>query len=187
MKSIDEIIEVVCDIYEEFQISEFGFDLKKLIKDMGINLIPYSAFNDNTILKKIDEDGFYLINPVNNRIEIYYNDQIFPKGRIKFTLPHELGHICMGHGTKSGYETSIQKNEANIFANELYCPQAFMIYYRLRTKNDLISIFGITNSYAETLLSKLKQRKSLQLTQAELKLVRIFEKNKKIKNIDIVK
>ena len=179
----EEILDIIVDLYEQFEISIFGFDLLKFIKDMGINLIPYSSFDSDKqmILSRYDEDGFNLINPKNNKIEIYYNDRIIPEKRKKFTLPHEIGHICLGHNCKFGDETIHQKREANMFANEFYCPQAFMIEYNLSTKSDLMSAFDITEGYAQTLLDKLNKRKNKGLSKAESKLVDVFKKNIKKK------
>jgi len=180
----EEILDVIVDLYDQFEISEFGFDLIKFIKKMEINLIPYSGFDIGNQMKfiKYDEDGFNIINPKNNRIEIYYNDRIIPKRRIKFTLPHEIGHISLGHNCKLGNETSQQKREADLFANEFYCPQAFMIYYNLRTKSDLMSAFDITEGYAEILLDKFSQRKNKCLSGNEKRLIKVFEKNNKKKS-----
>lgn len=178
----EEILDVICDIYEQEQISEFGFNLNKLCKRLEINLVPYSSFDDEVDkLVGFEKDGFSYLNPRNSKAEIYYNDKILPKGRIKFTIPHELGHICLGHKYYLNKETPKEKREANLFANELYCSQAFMIHYRLFTISDLISNFGITRGYAETLLDKLKKRNNRKLSINEKRLIEIFEKNRLLK------
>lgn len=178
----EEILDVICDIYEQEKICELGFNLKKLCNSLEINLIPYSSLEgDVSKLIMFEEDGFSCLNPNNNKPEIYYNDRISPRGRIKFTIPHELGHISLGHKYYLHKETSTEKKEADIFSNELYCPQAFMIHYNLLTISDLISNFGITWSYAETLLKKLNERGDKRLTTNEKKLINIFEKNKLLK------
>lgn len=176
----EEIIDIIADLYDELEISDFGFDLVKIIKKLDINLVPYSCFgtSEQRILYNYDEDGFNLINPLNNKIEIFYNDKIVPRRRIKFTLPHELGHIVLGHNCSGGFETLQKKSEANLFAKEFYCPQAFMIHYHLCTKSDLLSAFDITDSYAEILLKKLSQRKNFSLSTNEKRLISIFEKNR---------
>ncbi len=68
-----------------------------------------------------------------------------------------------------------------MFANELYCPQAFMIHYKLFTISDLISNFGITFGYAQILLEKLEKRRDKKLSINEKRLIEIFEKNKLLK------
>lgn len=173
----ENIIGVICDLYEELEIGELGFDLKDVCKKLEINLIPYSSFENKELLIGFDEDGFNIINPYNNKIEIYYNDLINPIQRIYFTIPHELGHITLNHNIKGGNETNKQYKEANIFALEFYCPLALIIHYNLKTKSDLISTFGITNSYANVILDKLNKR-SKTLSLNEKRLVSLFESNK---------
>lgn len=182
--SREDILDVIADLYQEYEISEFGFDLIELIKKMEINIVPYSSFSKEkqNVLKNYDEDGFNVINPNNNKIEIYYNDFIKPKRRISFTLPHELGHICLGHNYRLGNETKLQKNDANLFANEFYCPQAFMINYNLITVSDLISTFNITDGYAKVLLEKLNKRRDKSLSYNEERLIKTFEYNKRKKS-----
>lgn len=175
----EDIIGNIADIYEDYNVSEFGFCLETLCKKMEINLLPYSSYENNVILSKFDQDGFNLYNAKNGRFEIYYNDAIKPLQRIKFTIPHELGHICLGHALKTQNETHQQKREADLFANELYCPQAFIIYYKLFTTSDLIAAFGITEGYATILLEKLGKRKKITLSQNEKRLINIFERNRR--------
>lgn len=179
----ERFLDIICDIYEQNLISDFGYSLKNLCNSLEINLIPYSSFgNDIDKFIKFEEDGFSLLNSVNRKCEIYYNDKIYPKRRIKFTIPHELGHILLGHPLYSHEETKTEKWQADLFANELYCPQAFMIHYKLLTSSDLVSNFGITWRYAETLLDKLNERGDKRLTTNEKRLIEIFEKNKLLKN-----
>lgn len=113
-------------------------------------------------------------------LEIYYNDEIYPFKRIKFTIPHEIGHIVLNHNLEFKNETRRQKKEANIFANEFYCPEALIIHYNLKTESDLMSTFGITFPYAKVLIDKINQRSKI-LIPNEKRLVKIFENNKIIK------
>ena len=97
-KPNDHIVDIVADIYEDHKIGSFGFDPIQLCNDMGYNVIPYSIFDNNmnglsSILLKQDTDGFSWFNPNTCKGEIYYNDRIKTKQRIKYTIPHELGHL----------------------------------------------------------------------------------------------
>ncbi len=179
----EEIIDIIADLYEEKEISELGFDLKQYCNKAGILLIPYSSFAGNSKkLVQYDEDGFNILNSESNYCEIYYNDEIKPKLRIKFTVPHEIGHISLGHNLVFGKgETPKQKREADIFANEFYCPQVLIIYFDLLTKSKLMSTFGITEAYANTLLDKISERSCMKFSLAEKRLLRIFLKNRENK------
>ncbi len=179
----EQIIDLIADLYEENEISELGFDLKQYCNKAGILLIPYSAFEERSKdLIKFDEDGFNMINSESNCCEIYYNDAIIPRFRIKFTIPHEIGHISIGHNLILGKcETPSQKREADIFANEFYCPQVLIIYFNLLTVSKLMSTFGITKGYAATLLEKISQRRTMSFSPAEQRLLKIFLNNQKNK------
>lgn len=178
----EEIIEVVADLYEEYSISEFGFSLIDYCDKAEISLIPYSSYgNKANAFFKIDNDGFNMINPATNKCEIYYNDKVKPLLRIKFTIPHEIGHISLGHNLLNCDETPKQRTEANIFANEFYCPQVFLIHYNLQTKKQLMSTFKITAKYADTLLDILSKRRNTKYSPAEERLLKIFLRNRKNK------
>ena len=176
----EQIIDLIADLYEEFEISKLGFSLKEYCYKAEILLIPYSSFeNDSKRFVKFDEDGFNIINPESNCCEIYYNDEIRPRMRIKFTVSHEIGHISLGHNTVFGKsETPAQKKEADTFANEFYCPQVLIIYFNLLSKTKLMSTFNITDGYAEILLDKISQRRSVSFTPAEQRLLKIFLNNR---------
>ncbi len=173
----ENIIGIVCNLYEELEISDLGFDLEIVCNKLEINLKPYSSFENKFILLRFDEDGFNCINPIKNSVEIYYNDEIYPHQRLKFTIPHEIGHIVLNHNLDLKSETNIQKKEADIFASEFYCPEALIIHYNLRTELDLMSTFGITLSYAKVLIDRVNNR-TKNLSCKEKRLVKIFEKNK---------
>ena len=180
MRDRDEIIDIIADVYEEYSISRVGFDCLELCKKMGITVKKYSESKEACdLLIRLDEDGISGINKRTNEIFIYYNDNIYPRKRLCFTISHEIGHICLGHHLEWQYETDEMKKEADIFANELYCPQAFMIWYGFTTRKELMTYFGITESYAEVLLDKLRKRESQNLTNSEIRLINIFEKNRK--------
>lgn len=179
----EEIIGIIADLYEEYEISELGFDLKNFCDKAGIILVPYSSYYKQIYkLLLFDEDGFNIINKRSNACEIYYNDLIEPKQRIKFTIPHEIGHIMLGHNLKLKQETQAQNREANFFANEFYCPSILMFHFELTTISKMISTFGISAQYAEVLLDKLIIKVGKGFSNNEKRLLRIFINNKHKKN-----
>lgn len=180
--SRDEIIGVIADLYEEYEISELGFDLIDFCKKAEIILVPYSAYGDKMkTFIDYDEDGFNIINRKSNSCEIYYNDYIEPKQRIKFTIPHEIGHIMLGHNQKDGNETTMQRRDANTFANEFYCPSILIVHFDLFTVQKMIAAFGISAQYAEVLLDKLVTKVEKDFSDNEKRLLNTFLNNKKIK------
>ncbi len=131
----EEIIEVICDLYEELKISILGFNLKEVCNKLDINLIPYYLFEDSSLLLKLDEDGFNCINPKSSKIEIYYNDRIYPKQRIKFTIPHEIGHIVLNHNIKKGEYAFDQNKEAEKANKDLILQLLSTIKSRINVLN----------------------------------------------------
>ena len=178
------ILEIIADLYEEYEISELGFDLIDFCKKAEIVLVPYSSYEDKKkAFIDYDEDGFNIINCLSNSCEIYYNDFIDPKQRIKFTIPHEIGHIMLGHNQKSGNETSTQRRDANFFANEFYCPSILIVHFELFTIPKMISAFGISAQYAGVLLDKLVTKVEKDFSDSEKRLLKIFLKNRSNKKI----
>lgn len=178
----EEIIGIIADLYEEYEISELGFDLKNFCDKAGIILVPYSSYYKQIYkLLLFDEDGFNIINKRSNACEIYYNDLIEPKQRIKFTIPHEIGHIMLGHNLKLKQETQAQNREANFFANEFYCPSVLIVHFGLFTIPKMISAFGISAQYAEVLLDKLVKKVEKNTSENEERLLNIFLKNRERK------
>ena len=179
-KDKERILDVIADLYEEHSISKLGFDLIDFCKKAEIVLVPYSSFEKKAErMVEFDEDGFNIINPLSKSCEIYYNDNIEPKQRLKFTIPHEIGHIMLGHNLILGNETDEQKREADFFANEFYCPRILLVKFGLLTKSRLISTFGITAVYAEVLLDKLQKNACYDYSASEKRLLSVFLKNQK--------
>lgn len=179
-KDIEKILDIIADLYDEYNISELGFDLVEFCKKAEIVLVPYSSYENKTAeLIRIDEDGFNFINPLSNSCEIYYNDCIEPKQRLKFTIPHEIGHIMLGHNQTIHNETEEQKRQADFFANEFYCPSILLLKFGILTVPKLISTFGITASYANVLLDKLVKKTYYDYSESEKRLLNNFLKNQK--------
>ena len=120
--------------------------LHKALKSHGYIVRTYShiAEKSNVSLADVCEslgskDGTSDYRPQRNKHAICYNDTIKPRGRIQWTIAHELGHIALRHlrdfpetGTKhpalkrSTYR--ILEAESNVFARELLAPSTVFIY-----------------------------------------------------------
>ena len=161
--SEDFIVEMVADIYEDHCIGEFGFDPIQLCKDMGHLVLSYDSFMVETeedrvyLLEKQDSDGFSWYNPKSKKCEIYYNNNIKPWLRHKFTIPHELGHIEFGHVFEKRITNNMQK-VADEFARQLYMPQIILFKKNILTVHEVMSVFEVTERYADIIIDRLENR-----------------------------
>lgn len=156
------------EILKEFgNINDFPLDLKYLLENIGISALPM----DFTELEKKLNKGHILglvLSDENNAV-IYYskNDSL---NRQRFTIAHELGHICQHlrpDSTDYPYidwrieEQSSNPDEilANIFAGELLIPLRKLkeVYMSLRIPNsrDLAIAFGVSTNVMEERLNYL--------------------------------
>lgn len=188
-KPEDFIVELVADIYEDHKISEFGFDPIQLCKDMGHIVLPYSSFNKDSddynslLLRKQDKDGFSWFNPKTRKCEIYYNDNIKPRLRIKFTIPHELGHVEYGHIFQKVI-TNEMEDVANEFARQLYAPHIILVTYDIMTVHEIMSTFDVTEAFASTILNRLQNRLMFhgkEFSENEHRVLEIFDYNRRHK------
>lgn len=184
--SEDFIVEAVADIYEDYQIGEYGFDPIQLCKDMGYLVLPYDSFLEGTerdqiyLLEKLDKDGFSWFNPKNQKCEIYYNSNIKPWLRHKFTIPHELGHVEFGHV----FEKRITKRMEGIadeFARQLYIPQIILFKKEILDVHEVMSTFDVTERYAVIILDRLKNRLRCHgpdFSENEYRILNAFDYNR---------
>lgn len=113
LSSLNTIEEKTSYLRETFNIKMQVSNLAELIESLGI-IIIYFNFSTDKI------DGFSTI--LNGKFLIIVN-KMFPIDRLRFTLAHELGHICLDHLSKSSEIMSENyEKEANQFASELLIP-----------------------------------------------------------------
>lgn len=139
-------IQAAYDFLIENEERTLPLDLHKALKSHGYSLKKYSHIAEKSDASLSDvceslgsKDGTAKYRDRRNKHVICYNDTIKTRGRILWTIAHELGHIALGHlrdfpetGTKhpalkkSSYR--ILEAEANVFARELLAPSTVFIY-----------------------------------------------------------
>ncbi len=86
----------------------------------------------------------------NGRYYIFYNDVRKSYERIRFTVTHEIGHICLGHlelketrhhGELSEEQYKILENEANAFARNVLAPASYVNKLRWYFNTDSVSSY----------------------------------------------
>jgi Zn-dependent peptidase ImmA (M78 family) len=76
---------------------------------------------------------------------IYYNDNMI-KGKIRFSIMHELGHIVLEH---RDYKNDIYEAEANYFASHMLAPRMAIHYSRCKNYVDVSKRFNISYEAAQ--------------------------------------
>lgn len=153
-------------------ITQFPVNPFLIIKNLKWGLITYDemALNWNCTVEDIceclGEDGYCMYN--GQYYTIAYNNTIKSKGRINFTLAHEIGHIILNHHkdfevteiSKDNFteeEYKILENEANCFARNILAPAPLVRKLSLwSTIFDMPNYFDITPKASRTRISFLK-------------------------------
>ena len=91
--------------------------------------------------------GFTISDKNSNKHLVFYND-FKDDTTIRFTLAHELGHIILQHDE----DNDISNKEANCFARNLLCPIPIAREFNLRTVEDYVSCFQVSEPMAEVSL-----------------------------------
>ena len=155
------------EILQEFGGDEFPLDLEKLLENIGISALPMDFTKLEEKLKKGHILGLVL-SDADNAV-IYYSKNDTPN-RQRFTIAHELGHIC-GHlqpdSTDYPYidwrieeqSEDFEEIKANIFAGELLIPLRKLkdVYLNMAIPNsrDLAIVFGVSTNVMEKRLDYL--------------------------------
>ncbi|MND30139.1 hypothetical protein D3C80_206660 [compost metagenome] len=131
--SPDDIRAFATEVLEGIDYKEGAVDLNEVCVAMSLKL----KFSRKNVL---DEDGALILGSANfdrNSIEINAHNNAF---RERFTVGHEIGHFCLGHGRYLRSETVIERDllvdaeakenfditrlevQANLFASEIILP-----------------------------------------------------------------
>lgn len=128
--------EIILDIYTKAGINTFPIDCVKVAQALGIPLHKYSDLSKTKQINcfSLSDNAFKLYG------EIYFNDKFPHKGRQRFTIMHEIGHIIFEHSGE------LQKNEdeADIFASNILAPRIMIHRYRCETSDQIHDIFGLS-------------------------------------------
>lgn len=113
-----KIIEITLKVFKECAVQSFPIDCLRLLRYYGYKIYTYQELSrKNRELHEMcmgfSEDAFQ---DGHSMIIAYNQDR--PKGRIRFSLMHELGHCLLGH---AGISQS-NEQEANAFASNILAP-----------------------------------------------------------------
>jgi Zn-dependent peptidase ImmA (M78 family) len=116
------------------------------------------------VLREISEDGFTSFNGRN--YSIAYDESIRSRGRVRWTLMHEIGHIYLKHfidfkqtfirrGSLTDDEYDILEKEAHYFAKNVLAPLPLLDKLKIKTAETIYKITGLSMEASRNRLSDL--------------------------------
>lgn len=137
------------------------------IRTIPVNIVKIAVSSNILLLKNTETDllkngeiGVSILD--DNQWNIIYDDTL-PKGRIRFTIAHELGHIFLGHPMKLGYHgrtIDTQKPEtekqADMFAIRLLVPACVVWGLGLHTPEEIQTVFDVSFSAAKARAARME-------------------------------
>ena len=136
----ERIKRIVTDLVEKLNVTSIPIDVFKLAKKLRIKLVPFSKISIIQWKKFIvfgiheDNDGFFVLAEKNGReVPFIFYDDSKNKGRIRFTILHEIGHYVLGHKQQS----TLAEAEANFFAKYFIAPPVIV---HQTSPNDYVDI-----------------------------------------------
>jgi hypothetical protein len=159
----DRMAKLAISIIVDYGITakDYPLDLDNLCRKMKINVVPYSAFEDEDpdfidILLKKSKDGFFAPRSSKQEATIFFNDKYGDRlspSRISQTKGHEIKHIVEED------EDDSDDNLCEYFSKYLRCPIPYVLYLGLESEIDIISRFSISYQQSEIVLSNIINRK----------------------------
>lgn len=190
MATKSEIRRAAVQILLDCDIKEIPISPISIAEKLGIPVVSFNqavAFSPSSELLRIIEAGqldAFCCSP-NDTAIIFYNDQIRPVERIRFSIAHELGHIVLKHlnvrdiipRTHPTRSKDPIELEADIFAAELLAPQGILFATGLyRHPGKIKEEFNISYTSARARSEILKTFWPKHITKLEQKLCQqIFE------------
>ena len=151
----NKIDKLAIDLYVDYGLNEFPIDEKALCKKMGINLVPYSAyeFENRKILHKESTEGSFSYGAKSLNPVVFYNDgDDTVYGNTRQTILHEIKHFV------DEDEDDSEDDLAEHFARYMACPTPYLVWKNITNVNEIISTFGVSATIARYVSSGVKNR-----------------------------
>ncbi|MEK5277644.1 MULTISPECIES: ImmA/IrrE family metallo-endopeptidase [unclassified Paenibacillus] len=168
---------------EHLETISFPIDPLEIIHKYKWGVITYSelarenSISIQTVAKACQSnDAYVTFDEESETYTIAYNDTVFSRNRIRFTLMHEIGHILLNHlidfdetiltrNSLTADKYKILENETNHFARNVLAPVYAVKQLPTISENHVSSFFGLTPIAAKVRIQLLQQdwiNKSLQ-------------------------
>lgn len=151
----DTLKKLIIEIYIDYDLKKFPVKATEVCRKMGVELIPYSRFplNEQMILLKYSEHGFFVNRTYENTPAIFYNDAFVSGEAQRFTIFHELKHYVSEDCNDECDDL------ADFFARYFMCPIPYLLLKDYNTPADISRDFEISTEAAHNVLSNLCNRK----------------------------
>lgn len=137
----------------DFNISSLPVNIKAIADNSKINIIK------NSDVGELSENEVAVSFTIKDKWYIVYDDTV-RRGRIRFSVAHELGHIFIGHPMYNDKHHYARKNfdienkplietEADIFASRLLAPACVLWGLNLHTPEEIMKACDISISAAK--------------------------------------
>ena len=197
------INRVVNDLYISLGINQYPININKVLTFFhNVSVVSYSQFMkdfnltvEQTFYYLNSKDGCCLYKPSLDKYMIYYNDiTIHNKNRIKWTIIHELAHICCGHyhlnnNILENYSDNeiydFKEHEANYFTSMFLAHQAVLLNLNIHNAYEIEVFCNLSTKAAKYRYKNfLKWTSHNFMTSSDRYIVRKFEKYIDSKNQD---
>ena len=138
----DKMAMLAIDIYTDYHITVFPVDEKNICKQLGLKLIPYSAYSEEEqiLLRKRSNDAFFSPATCYTPPAVFYNDSIESQGRIRYSIFHEVKHYVNHDSDDDIYND----NMADYFAKYFMAPIPYLIKKGVNDYLTIISDYGMS-------------------------------------------
>ena len=150
----DEIKQEVIDMFEECEIDTYPIDCFEIARKLHYVLHPYSTLDAAGYLEAItiSPDAFSRVeqNSETGMFEyvIYYNDQDYNIGHIRWSIFHEIGHCVLGHHDNPPGNEEREEDEANFFAKYAMTPPPLLNVTRCSCPSDVEEKFNTSGEFS---------------------------------------
>lgn len=133
--TIADIQERILSFYRTFNIRSFPIDSFFVVEQLGFRLKAYSELSGRktAACRELSPDACFLEDT------LYYENR-FPKGRVRFTIMHEVGHIVL---------ESASEKDADAFASHSLAPRMAIHYSGCKNASDVMRYFGLSEEAAD--------------------------------------
>lgn len=161
-------------------IQSLPVKVKKIAKkfpDLQIRSYSWYAKKWNLTIEEVcelvdSEEGCCWYLKQQNKYMILYNDLVKHKGRIRWTIAHELGHYLLKHNEKNNKsiisrnsltedEYEVFEKEANCFARTLLAPPPVITKFEYINVDEIIRLCNISFEAASNVFSFLQNGKRM--------------------------